>query len=43
MVLGADMVCNTSGKTEGSGSHISYSSNLSEAASRLAQIVGVKA
>lgn len=40
---GGDMVCDMSGKTQGTGSHLSYSSNLSEAASRLAQIVGVKA
>ncbi|CAD0044132.1 unnamed protein product [Aureobasidium pullulans] len=39
----SDFVCDMSGKTQGTGSHISYGSNLAEAASRLAQIVGVKA
>lgn len=39
----SDFVCDFSGKTQGAGSHLSYGSNLAEAASRLTQIVGVKA
>ena len=35
-----DFVCDFSGKTQGAGSHLSYGSNLAEAASRLSQIVG---
>ena len=38
-----DTVCDTSGTTQGSGSHLSYSGNTAEAASRLATIVGVSA
>ena len=40
---GSDFVCDLSGPTEGTGSHISYGSNLKEAAARVATIVGVKA
>ncbi|KAH0000569.1 cutinase, partial [Aureobasidium melanogenum] len=39
----SDFVCDLTGKTQGTGSHLSYGSNLAEAASRLSQIVGVKA